>query len=50
MAYYEKIQAIRYEMPCLSLSPANAVCQKHGMDVKCGLMIFYIYLDEMERV
>lgn len=50
MAYYKKIQAIRYEMPCLSLSPAKAVCQKHGMDVKCGLMIFYMYLDELERV
>jgi len=52
MAYYKKIQAIWYEVPCLSLSPANAVCQKHGMDVKCGLMIsyIYIYLDELEHV
>jgi len=50
MAYYKKIQAIRYEMPSLALSPANAVCQKHDMDVKCGLMISYIYLDELEHV
>jgi hypothetical protein len=39
VAYYRKILAIRYEMPCLSLSPAKAVWQKYGMNVKCGLMI-----------
>jgi hypothetical protein len=54
MAYYKKIQAIRYEMPCLLLSPANDVCQKNVMDVKRRLMIsfiyIYIYLDDLEHV
>ena len=27
--------------PALSLSPDNAVYQKHGMDIKCGLIISY---------